>query len=197
MKRTTNGNLHHTKSLAQTDPTLYFDSPEGESDSSSTDWIGIGTTAANVVGGLFGNSPDKMTYNEFIRERDAKLQELLGYGAEDSMDPVRGWGVELNKGFTHSQIQRNLLKDYTSDFNKFLQVVFWPVLQRVNPIAYNRLRSQQGQPAATIPPGPIPVGQGTPTLQSSTPTNVQGVLIPLIGLMILVIALLMFQKKAT
>lgn len=134
------GSVRHTVSLAQADPTLYFESSGEEAEkSSSDDWIRAGTAAASVLGGLFGNSSEKLTYAEFIRERDARLQQLLRYGAEDSMDPVRGW-PELHQGFTHDQIKKNLLKDYTGDYQRFMDVVFWPVLRRVNPNAYNELK---------------------------------------------------------
>lgn len=150
----------------------------------------------SVVGGLLGGK--KMSYADFIKARDEKLQELLRYGAQDSMDPVRGWGVELNKGFTHDQIKKNLLKDYTADYNQFLQVVFWPVLQRVNPTVYAQLRaSEQAQSTlvAPVPVTPIPAPPAPSVAEASVAQSQHTMIVSVIAIVILVIALLTLKKK--
>lgn len=182
------GNALHSFELTQKQPTLFFDP------------ITIGVGIVSIGKKLFGNTPEKLTYAEFIDERDARLQDLLKFGAKDSMDPVMGWGVELNKGFTHDQIKRDFTKDYTSDYQKFLDVVFWPVLKRVNPAAYAQLKVQeqvqQGVPPI-VPPPIYPQGNPTnpPAAQASFSATSPAVIFPIVGIMILIVATLLFKKR--
>jgi phage tail tape-measure protein len=175
------GNVDHTIALMERSPMEYLSGGASGAAAGATAGAtagsaipGIGTAVGGIIGAAVGFFKGKFGYNEYIRERDARLAELKSYGVEDSMDAVKGWGVELNKGFTHAQIQRNLLKDYTPDYQKFLEIVFFPVLKRVNPAAFNQVvakyqNQQQSGPAAPSPaPAPSSPGSGAGgTLQAS------------------------------
>lgn len=87
----------------------------------------------------------KMSYKEFTDARTASMKELVYAGAKHNdadgcaYTPL-GWGEELCKGFTNAQIEKNLspFKDYAPDYKRFLEVVYFPVLRKVNPAEFER-----------------------------------------------------------
>lgn len=101
----------------------------------------LGTAAGALVGGAVGYVTSKMGYADFIKNRDARLNELKSYGANEGTGP-KGWTEELTQGFTHDQIKKDLLKDYSKDYQKFLDIVFFPILKNVNPAIYDKRYSE-------------------------------------------------------
>lgn len=68
----------------------------------------------------------KFGYKKFIAERDKKLNELKAKGFNSG--PL----LQAN-GFTHAQIKKNLLKDYTEDFARFMDTVYYPLIGNSRP----------------------------------------------------------------
>lgn len=95
----------------------YFDSihPNTRSNHIIGDVLALGK---EVKGAL-----PKFGYKKFIAERDKKLNELKAKGFNSG--PL----LQAN-GFTHAQIKKNLLKDYTEDYQRFLDTVYYPLIGR-------------------------------------------------------------------
>jgi hypothetical protein len=101
--------------------------------------------AAKGIAKLFAN----MSYNEFINARDSALNDLKKYGATEP-----DWSYELQQGFTHDQIKRTILalKDYTPTYQKFLEIVYYPVLFKVNPTEFeNQLKKVAANGGIDVP----------------------------------------------
>jgi hypothetical protein len=82
----------------------------------------------------------KMSYGEFFTSRDNYLRTLEKWGAHPGTGPT-GWSEEINQGFTHDEVQKRMLTDYSGLWQEFLNKVFYPVLYNANRGEHDRLKA--------------------------------------------------------